>query len=76
MSDKNYDRTGFAQVAARGDQDVGVSERGPRGVMRGVGLSLVAAVRAVYRGSVKKLGLKRHGRNASASVGTVTVNGC
>ena len=52
-----------------------VRER-PRGVMRGPGVFLVAAVRAVYCGIVKKLDLNCHGRNASASVGTVTVNGC
>ena len=32
--------------------------------------------RGVYSGSWKKLYLIFHGRNASASVGTVTVNGC
>ena len=32
--------------------------------------------RAVYCGSVKKLELNRHGRNASDPVGTMTVNGC
>ena len=32
--------------------------------------------RTAYGGSVKKLELNCHGRNASASVGTMTVNGC
>ena len=31
---------------------------------------------AVYCGNVKKLELHRHGRKASVSVGTMTVNGC